>query len=236
MGASVEIAALPVFHLKTRILLALMVLLQMFAAVPVWGQTAQITGKILDKDGKPLAEAQIVYTSLTTNKSFKVKTDKNGEFVELSVPYGNYQVEVLGSDGQSLFKQKAIVNLSPESRHLVIDLSTQASSGKPAISKEQAEAIKEKNKQLLAENALITKYETARQDKNWQEAENILGQLIALNPDRWEYQKSLGDVQFNQVKYDEALASYEKSIPPAQGEDASKGNPAATKIALAQML
>src|SRR5260370_1140726 len=110
------------------------------------------------------------------------------------------------------------------------------SPGKPAISKGQAEASKEKNKQLLAENALITKYETARQDKNWQEAENILGQLIALNPDRWEYQKSLGDVQFNQGKYDEALATYEKTIPAAQGEDASKGNPAATKIAIAKML
>jgi tetratricopeptide (TPR) repeat protein len=217
-------------------LLALAALLVALSSVPVWCQTAQITGKILDKDGKPLAEAQIVYTSLTTNKSFKVKTGKNGEFVELSVPYGNYQVEVLGSDGQSLFKQKVIVNLSPESRHLVIDLSTQASSGKPAISKEQAEAIKEKNAQLLAENALITRYETARQDKNWQDAENILSQLIALNPDRWQYQKSLGDVQFNQGKYDEALATYEKTIPAAQSEDASKGDPAATKIAIAQML
>jgi tetratricopeptide (TPR) repeat protein len=110
----------------------------------------------------------------------------------------------------------------------------QASSGKPTISKERAAAINEKNKQLEAENELIAKYQTAQHDKNWPDAENILGQLIALNPNHWEYQKSLGDAQFNQGKYDDALATYKKTIPAAQA--APNGDPAATKSAIAQML
>src|SRR5260370_17453855 len=89
-------------------LLALAALLVALSSVPVWGQTAQITGKILDKDGKPLAEAQIVYTSLTTNKSFKVKTDKNGEYIDLRVPYYNTQVLVFVYIYNSLFNNKPV--------------------------------------------------------------------------------------------------------------------------------
>jgi tetratricopeptide (TPR) repeat protein len=226
--------ALSVFHLKPRILLTLAVLLIAIGAAPAWCQTAQVTGKIVDKAGKPLAEAQIVYVNLSTNESFKVKTDKNGEFVQLSVPYGNYKIEVLGPDGQSLFKKTATVNLNAESHHLVIDLAQ--GSHAPTLSSEQIEAIKQKNRQLQTENALIAKYETAAHDKNWQDAESIAGQLVAIDPKRWEYQKSLGDVQFNQGKYDEALATYEKAITAAQNVVTPDADPAKTKIAVSQML
>jgi len=218
------------------ILLAMAVLLVTISVAPAWCQTAQITGKIIDKAGKPLADAQIFYTSLTNNKSFKVKTDKNGEFVQLNVPYDTYQIEVVSPDGQSLFKQKATVSSDPKGQRMVLDLSSETSSGEPALSKEQIEAMKEQNERLAAENALIAKYEAAQHDKNWRDAESILGQLIALEPNHWEYQKSLGDAQLNQGKYDEALATYEKTIAAAQSEVASNGDPAKTKIAVAQML
>jgi tetratricopeptide (TPR) repeat protein len=222
--------ALSVFHLKPRILLMLMVLLPTVGAASAWCQIAQITGKIVDKAGKPMAEAQIVYINFSNNESFKIKTDKNGEFVQLSVPYGHYQIEVLGPDGQSLFKKTATVNLNAESHRLVIDLAQGTQT--ETLSAEQIEALK----QLEAENALITKYETAQHDKNWQDAESILGQLIGLEPNRWEYQKSLGDVQFNQGKYDEALATYEKAITAAQNVATPAADPAKTKIAVSQML
>ncbi|HTC95611.1 MAG TPA: tetratricopeptide repeat protein [Terriglobales bacterium] len=220
--------------MKPRIFLALALLLAAIGGAPAWCQTAQISGKVVDKAGKPLADAQIVYLNLSTDKSFKVKTDKNGEFVQFSVPYGNYQIEILGPDGQSLFKKTAAVNPSTESHRLVIDLAQ--GTQKQTLSAKQIEALKQKNQQLETENALIAKYLAAQHDKNWQDAENILGELIALDPNRWEYQKSLADTQLNQGKYDEALATYEKTITAAQSEAAPNADPAKTKIAVSQML
>ena len=216
------------------ILLAMAVLLVTISVAPAWCQTAQITGKIIDKAGKPLADAQIFYTSLTNNKSFKVKTDKNGEFVQLNVPYDTYQIEVVSPDGQSLFKQKATVSSDPKGQRMVLDLSSETSSGEPALSKEQIEAMKEQNERLAAENALITKYQTAVHDKNWLDAESIAGQLVAIDPKRWEYQKSLGDAQTNLGKFDDAVATYEKGILLAQND--ATADPAKTKIAISQML
>ena len=57
----------------------------------------------------------------------------------------------------------------------------QAGSGKPAKSKEQVEAGKEKNKESEAENALKAKYDAAVQEKNWPDAESTASQLIAQN-------------------------------------------------------
>ena len=112
----------------------------------------------------------------------------------------------------------------------------QAGSGKPAKSKEQVEAGKEKNKESEAENALKAKYDAAVQEKNWPDAESTASQLIAQHPENWKYQKKLGDMQLNQGKYEKALATYEKTISAAQSEAAPNGDPAATKIAVAQML
>lgn len=199
--------------------------------MPLWGQTTPVSGKILDKDGKPIVGAQIVYTSVTTKKSFKVTTDKNGEFVELAVPYGSYHVEVMGPGGESLFQQETVITLKPESHRLVVNFS-QPDASKPALTPEQIEALKQKNSQAKAENDQIIKYQAAVQDKKWQDAESIAGQLIALDPNRWEYQKSLADAQFNLGKYEDALATYKKAIAMTQ----NAGDPATTKIAVAQML
>lgn len=77
---------------------------------------------------------------------------------------------------------------------------------------EQIEAIKAKNAAIEKENALISKANAAVNSKNWREAENISKQLIALNPDRWEYQRVLADAELNLGKYQDALMAYEKAI------------------------
>jgi tetratricopeptide (TPR) repeat protein len=48
--------------------------------------------------------------------------------------------------------------------------------------------------------------------KNWQETKNISKQLIAMNNERWEYQKALGDAEYNLGQHQEALDAYEKAI------------------------
>jgi tetratricopeptide (TPR) repeat protein len=67
-----------------------------------------------------------------------------------------------------------------------------------------------------AENALIVKATEAFAARNWQEAERVLKQLTVAAPARWQYQKSLGDAQNNQARWQDALDSYERAIALAE--------------------
>jgi tetratricopeptide (TPR) repeat protein len=87
-------------------------------------------------------------------------------------------------------------------------------------------------------NALISKYNASQTAKNWQEAADILKKMIAAEPNRWEYQKALGDTQLNLGQYQEAADTYEKVIPLAENATKTdpKADPAKAKVAVGQML
>ncbi|HLJ85611.1 MAG TPA: tetratricopeptide repeat protein [Candidatus Angelobacter sp.] len=220
---------------RNSTIVALACLVLALFSMPVWSQvTTQIGGRILGTDGKPLAEAQVTYTSLTNNRAFKSKTDKNGEFSLVGVPYDQFQVEIQGADGTALFKQKVAVTGDVDTHKFSVDLSK---TGPPPMSKEQVDAIKEKNKKAEGENVLIAQYNTAQQAQNWADAETAMKQLVAASPSRWEYAKALADMQQNQGKTDEALDSYNKAIPLAQNAPSDpKADPAKTKAAIGAML
>lgn len=84
-----------------------------------------------------------------------------------------------------------------------------------------------------AENALNVKASEALAARNWQEAERVLKQLITAAPARSQYQKSLGDAQSNQGRWQDAFESYEKAIALAEKSSAdADGDRAKVKAAL----
>ena len=102
--------------------------------------------------------------------------------------------------------------------------------------KEEMAKLKEEHDKGLNMNALISQYSAAQQAKNWQQASDVLTQMISADPTRWEFQKAQGDMQFNLEKYDEAVASYEKAAPLAETAKADpKADPAKIKTNLAQL-
>jgi tetratricopeptide (TPR) repeat protein len=87
------------------------------------------------------------------------------------------------------------------------------------------------------ENALVTQAQAAMQARSWQAAETAFRQLIAIAPMRWEYQEGLGAAQYNQGRFEDALASYEKAIPLARRDAQPPSDKSAkAKAAVAQML
>jgi tetratricopeptide (TPR) repeat protein len=110
----------------------------------------------------------------------------------------------------------------------------------PKYTKEQIEDLKKKNERAQAQNALIKQAMEAMTAKNWQAAVAPLQQLIADDPNNWEYHSALGDVQFNLGSYDQALAAYQKGIRLAQSAPSGSKNPgddpAKKKAAIAKML
>jgi tetratricopeptide (TPR) repeat protein len=104
--------------------------------LPAQRWTAHVSGHILDREGKPLANAQITYkqvgqftnggamrSALTpgpdatgsgiseggTGRVYKAKTNKNGDFDLVGVDYGVYAIEIADSSGKRLYFTKRLV-------------------------------------------------------------------------------------------------------------------------------
>jgi len=197
--------------------------------LPAWSQTAQVQGTVTDS-GQPVANAGLVFTNLSNSRTFKVKTDKNGSFAMIGVPYGDYEVEVSSANGEKLFKQKnSVAPTDGGPAVLKIEISQGKPSGapsggpatqggaapsgpQPTYTKEQIAEMQKKNEQAKNTNVLIQQVNTAMVAKNWQQAIAPLQQLIALDPANWQYYAGLGDAELNLGQYEQAVESYQKGI------------------------
>ena len=216
------------------------VLLLALAAATGWSQAT--AGKVkgtVKQAGKPLANAQVVLTNLGNGRTYKMKTDRNGQFDGVGIQFGDYEQEIISESGEKLYKTKWHITGEGGA---VQDLSVEVSSGGAAAagpSKEEVEKIKAENTKAQGENALISQLNPMLQAKNWEGAEPILKQLIASNPNNWEYQQALGTAELNLGKFEDAVATYDKAIPLAQNAANSKDpkqNPDRAKAAVAGML
>jgi tetratricopeptide (TPR) repeat protein len=205
---------------RKSVLVAFAGLMIALGLVPAWGQgNTQVTGKVLDQNGKSLAGVQVVYTSLTNARSYKYRTDRNGEFSGVGLLDDNYQVEIFSADGQSLHKVKTSVTANPASRSLLVDLSKESPS-RPRLSQDQIEAIKKQTEKAKNMNVLIQQANDAVNARNWQQAIPPLQQLVAADPTRWEFYSALGDAQLNTGQYDRAVENYQKGIQAAASNTA----------------
>ena len=205
---------------------ALAIVLSAAAFLPARAQTvgAPVEGKVT-MEGSPVPNAQVVLTNADTGKTYKTKSEKNGNFSMLGVPYGNYQVEVVGDKGEKLFSEKTSLGTgnSTSSNFLKIDIPKggalpDAGAPAPKLSKEELAKIDADNKKIAGLNSLIKDSETARQTQDWPKAESAIKQLLAAAPDtnRWDFYMYLGEAQSKSNKLPEALQTYEKGIQEAQ--------------------
>jgi len=51
-----------------------------------------VRGKVQDAQGKPVADATIVFEAEGTNRKMQTKTDSKGEFLQVGLQSGGYQV------------------------------------------------------------------------------------------------------------------------------------------------
>ena len=227
--------------MKTKFtFVAMVTLLSLAAAASAWSQAtnARIKGTIT-AGGKPMPDVQVVLTSKDNGRKFKYKTDKNGQLSGYGVPFGAYDEEVFNATGEAVFKKA--LQITAEAGTTENDISVDVSAGgagQPSVSKEELEKLKGEREKALGENALIAQLNPALQAKDWATAEPILTKLIAMNPNRWDYQQALGNAQFSEGKFDEAVATFEKAIPIAENATKTdpKADPAKAKAAVAQML
>jgi tetratricopeptide (TPR) repeat protein len=212
--------------------------------LPTQGSLATVSGEILDREGKPMVGAQITYQKIGivdrnmrggdgsrsespamvegTGRIYKVQTDKKGSFVMVGVDYGVYQIDITALDGSHVYSGKKTIgdNNDPSSQNILnVDLSTiegAVSPGSGKKTKEQLELIRQENARAAKINKVMVQYHTAVGMENWLNAISLVKQLIALDPNRWEFYQNLGTLQSRQMQYAEAAQSFAKGVEVAQ--------------------
>jgi len=222
---------------RNTILLALAAVLSAAAFLPAQAQTIgsqPVQGKVT-MEGSPFPNAQVVLTSADTGKTYKTKSEKSGDYSVMGVPYGNYQVEVIGDKGEKLFSEKTSVGggTTTSSNFLKIDIvkgATVPEAGAPAapkLTKEQMDKIEADNKKIAGLNSLINDAQNARKAQDWPKAESAFKQLIAAAPDssRWDFYMFLGEAQSKSNQLQEAAQTFEKGIQVAESVSSGAAPP-----------
>jgi tetratricopeptide (TPR) repeat protein len=207
--------------------------------------TTTISGKILDREGKPMANAVVVYTDTTLGRVYQLKTDKKGEFYALGVVAGYYTIEITAPDGTHVYSGTRSIgtdqNPNPQplkTNVLNVDLSTVNTKGELAnttgttnMSEAEINAIRKENAGTLTINQLVPQVHVAVAARDWPRAISILQQLIAADPNRWEYYQNLGVIQTNASQYEAAVQTLEKALVLARKAMTSTPSPEArTKL------
>jgi tetratricopeptide (TPR) repeat protein len=229
--------------MKRNVMVLVGALLFAVGFLPACAQTvgAQAEGKVT-QDGKPFANAPVVFTNTDTGKTYKSKTDKNGEFRMLGVPYGSYEVNVLNEKGEKLSSDKTTLGTGNTSTSNILEIHVSneplpdnkfglSQPAAPKLTKEQLAKIQADNKKIAGLNSLISDAQNARQAQDWPKAENALKQLIAAAPDstRWDFYMALGEAQSKSNKLAEAVQTYDKGVQVAQSL-ISGSSPADSKV------
>src|SRR5581483_6620749 len=92
--------------MKRNVFYVLMIsVFAMLFALPALSQTATVKGVCKDAQGNPITDAQVTWHNDDTGRTFKLKTNKKGEYFSLGIDVGTYTV-TLSKDGKQLDQVK----------------------------------------------------------------------------------------------------------------------------------
>src|SRR5438093_1334744 len=116
----------------------------MLFAIPGFAQTGNISGKVVDPEGKPLTGATISIDRQGITQHFEVKTDSKGQYLHAGLPTGQYKVSVMRDGKPLMTNQNVRVTFGGDTKS-DFDLKQAAAQG--ASEEERARIAEEKAKQ-----------------------------------------------------------------------------------------
>jgi len=189
-------------RLVSRVL-ALCVLGLAIIATPAFSQTGQIKGKVVDAENKPVEGAKVTLLAKDTNGKFDLKTNKKGEFMQIGVPPGDYDVKV-EKDGLTTSKRQ----------HIGLDMAELTLTLKKGG--DMADVSKEDRAKAEAKVAGIkTAYAEAAALANagkYDEAIVKFNEVIASVPKCTECYSGIGAASREKKDYAAAEAAYKKAL------------------------
>ncbi len=236
---------LPVFSGRRALVLACAVLVTVALVSPAAAQTGMIKGKIVDAKGLPVEAANVTIEFKDgIARTYKVKSNKKGEYTQIGLAPGNYKVTAEKEKvGVQAFEVRVRIG-DP------IDVNFKLAPGNTGPSKEdlaKSAAVKKAFDEGVAlsrggdNDGALAKFNEAiavmptcfdcfynlgyahSQKKDWPKAEEAFKKAIDLKPDYIEAYNGLAQVFNAQKKFDEAQAASQKAAELAMAGGAAGG-------------
>jgi tetratricopeptide (TPR) repeat protein len=202
----------------------LLALLAALSALPAAAQTTGIKGVAKDTEGKFITDGVVQITNTETQRKTEAKTNKNGEYINIGLSPGNYDV-VLTRNGVAVDGFNKVPLAMGQTIDVNFDLKKDLAGKGPSEEqiKKQQEVTKQ-NEKIKGLNAKLGEVRDLEKAGNYDQAITVMQEVTQADPTKdilWAY---LGEAYSKAKKYPEAIEAYEKAI--AIKSDATKGEAA----------
>lgn len=205
---------------KPGALLGFLVLFGLVFSFPAMAQNRIIKGKVVNEQGEPIKDAAVSIQGMDIKREYKVKTNKQGDYFYMGIPFGVYRVVVRAKGYAPDYQQNIKPQLGDET---AVDFTLKP--GDPnqklayELTPEEIEKLKEEMKKAEERKAASAEVkgffdaglELAQQGK-YDEAIEQYEKALEKDPEQAYIQANLADALSKVEKYDEALAAYQKAV------------------------
>ena len=203
--------------------------------------TGTVKGICKDFEGKPIAQAEVLWTGTDSGHTYKLKTNNKGEYFSLGVVPGKYNV-TLNKDGKELFHFSG-VTVSLDETTLDFDLKKELAGQGQGMTAEQAKAraeqvakIENEKKTVGTLNDKLKAASAASDAGDFETAIATLTEANQIDSTRDLIWFKLGDAYRmsapkqtdpaeKQKRYEMAATHYEKAIQLRGASDAAQKDP-----------
>ncbi len=169
----------------------------LFSALPLFAQGGSMTGVVKDQQGKPVVDAKVTIDLPSAGRKYEVKTDKNGEYMQLGLTGGQYTLTV-EKEGIGKVQRPAQVRAGARATY---DVVLAPGSGVDPKDPKMAAITK-----TFEEGVNLSK--AGSQD----EAIAKFNEVIVLNPKCADCFYNIGYSEAQKKDYDKAEEAYKKAI------------------------
>jgi len=188
------------------------------ALVPsAFAQTGGLTGKCTLQDGTPCVKCLVLIERQDIKGTYKVNTNKKGEYVYVGLPIGNYKITLLDPNGKALYNFNGFhIGLGdPTERNFelkkLISEDLQKQQLNPEVQKQMQEQEKEQ-KQFTGLKQIFDQGQALYGEKKYAEAAAMFEQAVPLAKDKNQIavMLRLADSYDKARQFDKAMENYQK--------------------------
>jgi tetratricopeptide (TPR) repeat protein len=217
---------------RISVVLAL-ALVAVLAPLSSSAQRVPVRGHVTGDDGKPLAGADIVLVNKDNGQKFTMKTDKNGDFVNIGVTIGIYRMTI-SKDGKAVYEKDLVAQGEEKVEEINVPKAKEQSREEALkqLTPEQRKQIEEQQKadeaartKVANLNQMLAQAKSAEDSGNFDQAVSIYKQATAVDATQPLLWARLGGAYLNAAgkvpagdrataseDYTQAVEAYKKAI------------------------
>lgn len=206
----------------TRLLPFLAFLAALACVLPAAAQVSGIRGKATDSNGKPIVGATVLFHRKDIEGTWKVQTNKHGDYGHYGLPLGEYTVKLISPSGKLLYAYHNVKTRLGNPLRINFNLKKLAVQQTKGMSAAQLAAYKKAlahNLKVKAENAKIGQLNQLLKQNhafavagNWQQAIQTMQQAAAMDQTHSVIFGNLGDDYTGAKQWPQAAQAYQKAI------------------------